>query len=128
MSPFTFPVRRPVATSMFFAAIVLLGLVAWRLIPVELLPPLSGESLWVTFFRPGSELPKPLCGLSVAPLPSLRSIYSKQPNPSGRGIEGIPVNDPGNLERRALWAAEFTCGRGPRRLAALGASSEDEET
>ncbi|MDX1389690.1 MAG: efflux RND transporter permease subunit, partial [Acidobacteriota bacterium] len=27
----------------------------WQLIPVELLPPLSGESLWISFFRPGSE-------------------------------------------------------------------------
>ena len=49
MSPFSFSVRRPVATSMFFGGILLLGLVAWRLIPVELLPPLSGGLDTVAF-------------------------------------------------------------------------------
>ncbi len=49
------PVRRPVATAMVFSAIVLLGLVGWRRIPVELLPDLAGDELYVSFFRPGSE-------------------------------------------------------------------------
>ncbi len=55
MNGFTFPVRRPVATSMFFAAIVLLGLISWKKIPVELFPALSGDNLYVSFYRPGSE-------------------------------------------------------------------------
>ena len=41
------PVRRPVATTMFFTAIVIMGVVAWSTIPVELFPPLSGDRLFV---------------------------------------------------------------------------------
>jgi len=55
MNPFSLPVRRPVATSMLFVGVLLLGLIAWQRIPVELLPPVSGEELFVNFFRPGSE-------------------------------------------------------------------------
>src|SRR5690606_35881405 len=49
------PVRRPTATSMFFLALVMLGLFAWYRIPVELMPALRGEQLVVSFVRPGSE-------------------------------------------------------------------------
>ncbi|MDX1563529.1 MAG: efflux RND transporter permease subunit, partial [Gammaproteobacteria bacterium] len=49
------PIRRPTATSMFFLALVLLGLFSWYRIPIELLPALSGEQLVVTFGRSGSE-------------------------------------------------------------------------
>ncbi|RLE24562.1 MAG: hypothetical protein DRJ65_09635 [Acidobacteria bacterium] len=49
------PIRRPVATSMFFAGIVMLGLIGWRLLPVELLPALGGDELYVQLYRPGSE-------------------------------------------------------------------------
>jgi multidrug efflux pump subunit AcrB len=52
---FSLPVRRPVATSMVFAAIVVLGLIGWQRIPVELLPAIAGDQLYVSFFRPGSE-------------------------------------------------------------------------
>ena len=55
MNLFAVPVRRPVATSMFFVGLALLGLLAWEKIPVELLPPVSGEELFVSFSRPGSE-------------------------------------------------------------------------
>jgi multidrug efflux pump subunit AcrB/ABC-type multidrug transport system ATPase subunit len=40
---------------MVFAAFGLLGIVAWLRMPVELLPPLTGDSLYVAFARPGSE-------------------------------------------------------------------------
>jgi multidrug efflux pump subunit AcrB/ABC-type multidrug transport system ATPase subunit len=49
------PIRRPVATSMLFLAIVLLGVIGWQRIPVELMPPVSGDLLWVSFVRPGSD-------------------------------------------------------------------------
>jgi multidrug efflux pump subunit AcrB/ABC-type multidrug transport system ATPase subunit len=49
------PVRRPVATSMVFAAIVLLGIVGLEKIPIELLPDLEGDQLHVSFMRPNSE-------------------------------------------------------------------------
>lgn len=52
---FSLPIRRPVATAMVFLAIVLLGLVGWRKIPVELLPALGGDRLFVGFSRPGSD-------------------------------------------------------------------------
>ena len=55
MSPYSLPIRRPVATVMVFAGILALGLVAWRRIPVELMPPLGGNELYVDFARPGSE-------------------------------------------------------------------------
>ncbi|RLE24047.1 MAG: hypothetical protein DRJ65_10630, partial [Acidobacteria bacterium] len=55
MSLLSLPIRRPVATSMFFAGIVMLGLIGWRLLPVELLPALGGDELFVQLYRPGSE-------------------------------------------------------------------------
>ena len=55
MSPFALPIRRPVATTMFFVGVVLLGLIAWRQMPVELLPNLAGNELIFQFNRPGSE-------------------------------------------------------------------------
>jgi len=55
VSPFAIPVRRPVATAMFFLAILLLGLVGWQRMPVELFPQTEGNQLNVRFNRPGSE-------------------------------------------------------------------------
>jgi multidrug efflux pump subunit AcrB len=52
---YTLPVRRPVATAMFFAGVLVLGLFALRRIPVELLPAVSGDSLYISFIRAGSE-------------------------------------------------------------------------
>lgn len=49
------PIRRPVATAMLFAAIVLLGIIGWQKIPVELIPDLEGDQLYVSFYRPNSE-------------------------------------------------------------------------
>lgn len=55
LNPVALPVRRPTATSMFFLGLVMLGLFAWYRIPIELFPALSGEQLFVTFTRPGSD-------------------------------------------------------------------------
>ncbi len=55
MNVFDLPVGRPVAVSMAFLALVLLGLVAWQRIPVELMPAISGDSLHVSFWRQGAE-------------------------------------------------------------------------
>ncbi|MDE0452955.1 MAG: efflux RND transporter permease subunit, partial [Gammaproteobacteria bacterium] len=55
MNPLDLPVRRPVAVSMVFLGLVLLGLVAWQRIPIELFPNVEGDRLWVNFSRPGSE-------------------------------------------------------------------------
>jgi multidrug efflux pump subunit AcrB/ABC-type multidrug transport system ATPase subunit len=49
------PARRPTATAMFFLALVLLGIFAWYRVPIELMPPLSGDQLFIQFSRPGSE-------------------------------------------------------------------------
>ena len=43
MSLLSLPIRRPVAVSMFFLAIVLVGAVAWQRMPVELFPALAGD-------------------------------------------------------------------------------------
>ncbi len=40
---------------MFFLGLVILGLFAWRRLPVELFPALTGDQIYVNFFRPGSE-------------------------------------------------------------------------
>jgi multidrug efflux pump subunit AcrB/ABC-type multidrug transport system ATPase subunit len=40
---------------MFFLALVLVGTIAWWLIPVELFPPIEGNTLFVSFTRPGSD-------------------------------------------------------------------------
>jgi multidrug efflux pump subunit AcrB/ABC-type multidrug transport system ATPase subunit len=55
MKWYNLPIRRPVATSMFFAAILLLGIVGWQKIPIELVPNLEGDKLYVNFNRPNSE-------------------------------------------------------------------------
>ena len=55
MSWYRIPVKRPVATSMFFCAILLLGIVGWSRIPVELVPKMEGDSLTVTFSRQNSD-------------------------------------------------------------------------
>ena len=49
------PVRRPVAVAMLFLGMSLLGLVAWQRLPMELMPALQGDSLFVQFFRRGAE-------------------------------------------------------------------------
>jgi multidrug efflux pump subunit AcrB/ABC-type multidrug transport system ATPase subunit len=54
MNLLTLPVRRPVAVTMFFLGIVIVGGVAWQRMPVELFPTLSGDTVTVTFARPGS--------------------------------------------------------------------------
>ena len=51
----TLAIRRPVAVTMFFVGLVMLGGFAWQRLPVELFPALTGDSLYVNFFRPGSE-------------------------------------------------------------------------
>jgi len=55
MNLFSLPVRRPVATSMFFVAIFLLGGIAWLQIPVELIPPIEGQEIYVQIVRLGSD-------------------------------------------------------------------------
>ena len=49
------PIHRPVAVSMFFLGIILIGIVAWQKMPVELFPTLLGDQVTVQFYRPGSE-------------------------------------------------------------------------
>ncbi|MCD4749123.1 MAG: efflux RND transporter permease subunit [Thermoanaerobaculales bacterium] len=49
------PIRRPVATSMVFLGLVILGVIGWLRLPVELVPALGGDALYVQFYRPGSE-------------------------------------------------------------------------
>ena len=47
--------RRPMAVAMGFLAISLMGVVAWQRIPVELMPAIQGDTLFVSFGRAGAE-------------------------------------------------------------------------
>ena len=49
------PVRRPVAMAMVFLGLTLLGLVALQRIPVELMPAIQGDTLYVEYWRSGAE-------------------------------------------------------------------------
>ena len=55
MSLLDLPVRRPLAVSMIFVGFVVLGIVAYQRIPLELMPPLEGDTLFVNYYRPNSE-------------------------------------------------------------------------
>ena len=55
MSIIDLPNERPVAVTMFFVGVVLLGLIAWQRMPVELFPALEGDQVTVAFGRSGSE-------------------------------------------------------------------------
>lgn len=48
------PVLRPMATAMLFVAIIILGAVGINRMPVQILPPMPTDNLYVNFFRPGS--------------------------------------------------------------------------
>ena len=43
------PVRRPVAVAMLVLGLSVLGLVAWQRLPMELMPALQGDTLFVQF-------------------------------------------------------------------------------
>ena len=47
-------VRRPVTTSMFFAAFAILGVVSWTRLPVQLFPELIFPEVFVTLSLPGA--------------------------------------------------------------------------
>jgi multidrug efflux pump subunit AcrB/ABC-type multidrug transport system ATPase subunit len=100
------PIRRPVAVSMLFIGIVLVGCVAWQRIPVELFPALAGDRLFVTFVRPGStpqvierEILLPLQA-RVSALPLVSETFAEIRGASGRfEIRFEPGSD---LDLRAL--------------------------
>ena len=52
---FELPIRRPIATVMCYATIVLLGVVAWMKLPAELLPALPSQRVQMSILRPGSD-------------------------------------------------------------------------
>ena len=51
----TLPIKRPMATAMFFAALMMLGSIALSKMPVALFPILEGDVLRVQFSRQGAE-------------------------------------------------------------------------
>ncbi|GAB4373967.1 MAG: hypothetical protein Kow0062_11460 [Acidobacteriota bacterium] len=55
MNPGVLAVRRPVGVAMLFAGLTLLGAIGLVLMPVELFPRLVGDTLWISFSRPGSD-------------------------------------------------------------------------
>ena len=105
MNLLTLPVRRPVAVTMLFLGIVMVGAVAWQRMPVELFPVLSGDTVTVNFARPGStpqvierEILIPLQA-RVSALSRVSETRAEIRGPSGRlEIESITV---GGLEHTA---------------------------
>ena len=92
MSWYEIPVKRPVATSMFFCAILLLGIVGWQRIPVELIPDLEGDNIHISFTRLNSdpevverEILIPLEG-KASELPGLKETRG-QVNGSGGSLD-----------------------------------------
>ncbi len=90
MSLVSLPIRRPVAVSMLFVGLMLVGAVAWQRMPVELFPALDGDRLFVTFARPGStpqvverELLLPL-EAKVATLPLVSETFAEIRGAQGR--------------------------------------------
>ncbi len=55
MSWYDIPLRRPVATSMLFCALLFLGIAGWQRMPIELLPSIEGDNLYVSFMRLNSD-------------------------------------------------------------------------
>jgi hydrophobic/amphiphilic exporter-1 (mainly G- bacteria), HAE1 family len=73
-------IRRPVAVAMVYAAVALLGLAAWRNLPVELLPDTSFPRLTISFTWPGAS-PETVEAFATAPIEAaIQQI---------KGVEGI---------------------------------------
>ncbi|MDX1566283.1 MAG: efflux RND transporter permease subunit [Longimicrobiales bacterium] len=62
-------IRRPVAVTMVYVSVALLGVTAWRQIPIELLPDVSFPQLTLVFSWPGSS-PETLEAFATSPLES----------------------------------------------------------
>ncbi|GAA3958602.1 efflux RND transporter permease subunit [Allohahella marinimesophila] len=60
-------IRRPIGTSLLAAALVLLGLLAWRQLPVAPLPPVDYPTIIVTASLPGAS-PESMAGTVAAPM------------------------------------------------------------
>ena len=83
------PVRRPLAVSMIYVAIVILGLVAVQRLPVELIPNFQGDQINVSFYRAGSqpefverEILLPLQS-RIAAIPDIEETYAQIRGSSG---------------------------------------------
>ncbi len=82
MSPSTPFIQRPVATTLLMAAIMLVGLVAYRFLPISALPAVDYPTIQVQTFYPGAS-PEVMTSAVTAPLevqfgqmPSLNQMFS----------------------------------------------------
>ena len=90
-------VKRPVAVSMFYVAVALLGVVAWRNIPIELLPDTELPQLTVEAFWRGAS-PEATEAFLTAPLEAaiqqvrgVDKISSTSEEQQGQGVARITV-------------------------------------
>jgi multidrug efflux pump len=82
MNPSKLFIERPVATTLFMLAILLSGLIAWRLLPLSALPEVDYPTIQVSTFYPGAS-PEVMTSSVTAPLerqfgqmPGLRQMSS----------------------------------------------------
>ncbi len=82
MNPSKIFIERPVATTLFMLAILLSGLIAWRLLPLSALPEVDYPTMQVSTFYPGAS-PEVMTSSVTAPLerqfgqmPGLRQMSS----------------------------------------------------
>lgn len=92
-----FSIRRPIATSMAYLAVAILGIAAWRNIPIELLPDTTLPRLIVTASWPGASpettearLTSPLEG-AIQQVRGVSRITSESFEENGRGHSRIAV-------------------------------------
>lgn len=90
-------IRRPVAVAMAYGAVALLGVAAWRNVPIEILPDTELPQLTVTASWPGAS-PETLEAFLTAPLESaiqqvrgVERIVSTSSEQEGRGVAEIQV-------------------------------------
>mgnify|MGYP001271526565 CR=1 FL=1 len=91
-------IRRPVAVTMAYLAVALLGVAAWRNIPIELLPDTSLPQLFVRAYISGAS-PEVTEALLTAPLEAaiqqvrgVEKIESQSYESYGRGVAEITVH------------------------------------
>ncbi|MDZ7779509.1 MAG: efflux RND transporter permease subunit [Gemmatimonadota bacterium] len=89
--------RRPVAITMLYGAVALLGIAAWRNVPIEILPDTELPQLTVTASWPGAS-PETLEAFLTAPLEGaiqqvrgVERIVSTSSEQDGRGMAEIQV-------------------------------------
>ncbi len=87
-SPFFFPIKRPVTITMIVLTIVVFGILSLRLLPINMMPPISYPSLTVRTEYAGSA-PEEIEEIVTRPLEQALSIVSKLVNITSSSRAGV---------------------------------------